>query len=184
MMDWTKLGSQGETTFAVQNPKEGGYSYYQSDAFTSMIKQARADVEPSSSKVYEDLGLLSPESSCSYDEKTGRMTFVSDKGTRLSAPLQKVANWLPDHNEFAWQWAITEEPAPWTEVSRKAKAFGEKQGFTPLTSPTVNTDLEGAWSLVMAAARISELGGVYSVAVGDNQRLFLAFGGLRVEGKA
>jgi len=111
-----------------------------------------------------------------YDVDRGTIIFSHEGRPRVSGDIQVVGTTATNPGNWLWAWANDWWPETVCEYAHAAKAFGEMNKISQLTTAYLSSDslVELGWELSAVTARIVGAMGAYRVP-SENGYLFLLY---------
>jgi hypothetical protein len=107
-----------------------------------------------------------------YNHSTGLLTFSTDQA-ELNFRYIDIGSYSEKATTWLWSWDNPDTPEKVKQASALIKEFGQKSGYTKLTTGYFASDEYEAWEFAAIAAHLTNAIGVYRP-VNDNQlQIFL-----------
>ncbi|MBL10100.1 MAG: hypothetical protein CL402_06230 [Acidiferrobacteraceae bacterium] len=138
--------------------------------WSKFVSSAVSDVMESQGIMSKEYGLGRNDSDYKrwyVDQKTGCLTFFRDDLPGIIAKIQYVGSTSTAKNDWLWSWANTTIFDQVKDQMHVVKEYGDKNGFTPLTTTSLieyEDDIETlGWQLMSVAHKLLDAKGAYRI---------------------
>ena len=138
--------------------------------WSKFVSSAVSDVMESQGIMSKEYGLGGNDSDYKrwyVDQKTGCLTFFRDDLPGIIAKIQYIGSTSTAKNDWLWSWANTTILDQVKDQMHVVKEFGDKNGFTPLTTTSLieyEDDIETlGWQLMSVAHKLLDAKGAYRI---------------------
>jgi hypothetical protein len=139
------------------------------DELPKLLDLALAEVQAGTRELVERHNLTSAPG-YHLDPAIGSLSFGKD-----TFDAQFVGAFDPASKQWRWAWADPAIPKHLLLPANHAKAFGETNGLSELTTATIPADETTAWRWAALAARLADWPGIYACPLPTGVTVFVAF---------
>jgi hypothetical protein len=115
---------------------------------------------------------IGQESSWSYDQESGILTFAFD-AHNLDVRAEIVGSFSKESATWLWAWANSDVDEQLTAAARSVQALGERHGYRDLITPQWTASESDGWAMAAVALSVAGGAGLYSGDFGAGRVFFL-----------
>ncbi|MBL8868339.1 MAG: hypothetical protein JNK90_01040 [Planctomycetaceae bacterium] len=113
------------------------------------------------------------------DLEKGIITFDTDDGTHVEAPLQVIGTYNTQDGTWLWGWDHPSVSEPLSQHAQLAFDYGQKHGIADLTTRKVTCSEDCCWEFTALACFLAQAQGAYRGPAGPT-RVFMTFGAVNI----
>lgn len=113
------------------------------------------------------------------DLEKGVITFDTEDGTHVEAPVQVVGTYNTQDGTWLWGWDHPSVPESLSQHAQLAFDYGQKHGIADLTTRKVTCSEECCWEFTALACFLAQAQGAYRGPAGPTH-VFMTFGTVNI----
>lgn len=113
------------------------------------------------------------------DLEKGIITFDTDDGTHVEAPLQVIGTYNTQDGTWLWGWDHPSVSESLSQHAQLAFDYGQKHGIADLTTRKVSCSEECCWEFTALACFLAQAQGAYRGPAGPTH-VFMTFGTVNI----
>lgn len=113
------------------------------------------------------------------DLEKGIITFDTDDGTHVEAPLQVIGTYNTQDGTWLWGWDHPSVSEPLSQHAQLAFDYGQKHGIADLTTRKVTCSEDCCWEFTALACFLAQAQGAYRGPAGPTH-VFMTFGAVNI----
>lgn len=113
------------------------------------------------------------------DLQEGIITFDTEDGTHVEAPVQVIGTYNTQDGTWLWGWDHPSVSEPLSQHAQLAFDYGQKHGIAELTTRKVTCSEDCCWEFTALACFLAQAQGAYRGPAGPTH-VFMTFGAVNI----